>query len=308
MNIQLAFQSKPFRAYYRGGAWQLETISGIAAQHVPGEMLYALGRRNIPLLSKDQLHLVTEVGPYETYDPITEAPKAYLAFAHLRDDLWADSDKPLSITDHWHNLQGFMEKYGPPIVPLTFRLPEKYGIEYADGFLLEEVLEEAALLAGAVRCYQSLDESGERFRSALTRYFQEMKWLSFEVEVRRGLQRTLDVSNEKDLLMAARIWLTDCLNTHARALAGIHPHAYFDPKNLWQQEWTYSELASLMWLQLYQAILRHSPIRQCDGCQNPFEVLNRSDQVYCEVSCRNKANARRTYLRRKGGQGLSTEA
>lgn len=44
---------------------------------------------------------------------------------------------------------------------------------------------------------------------------------------------------------------------------------------------------------------RPTRLRDCVNCGRSFETVNRSDQIYCDHFCRGKANARRTYWRKK---------
>jgi hypothetical protein len=282
----------PFaRLWHRGGQWELEEQ----------ETQWGWSKHRINLVDWPSL---------KTYDPITEAPTAYLAFARLRSDLWlfeepgwgdnvvleADGLPSHDTLNQWQQLLAFMEQYGPPL-------------DWHRGFTVEEALEDSRLMAIAARCYQASEPDGSRHRPTLQKYFIQLQeggaqLRSYSPQGYRGYRGTdllqvADFTREAGLIKSARAWLEDIINYSPHALMGFHVQQTYNENQGWQPQYWYETLANLMWFQLHQAILKSAPLRQCLGCEELFEA-ERSNQVYHDVYCRGAANARKSYRRKHG--------
>ena len=111
------------------------------------------------------------------------------------------------------------------------------------------------------------------------------------------------VSTDEGISWSAKEWLSHTMNTHPRALKGVSPYLYDDAKYGPQGGYAFLHLINALWLQLYLAILKSSPIRECRGCQILFQA-ERDNQMYHDTLCRGQTNARNTYMRRKGREEL----
>lgn len=289
MNLEPVFRSRPSGTWFRGGVWELK----------PGTTM--IGPTDVP-----EVHLVTRGSAGFEYDPIADSPEAYLAFARLRDDVFTSSHPAYEarIANQWRALSKFVDRYGAPIMVS----PLHRG---GWGFPLEAAMDEALVLAIAVCCYQYLAESdqvaserypeSERHREKLKGY---MRWVQSAGSPRlprvgRAGYIQLEYSDfdTSEGFLKAQEWLQLAMNLY---LLGVHPELDYGPQGLWLPRYRYDTLVNAMWLQLYQAVLRDSILRQCEGCEALFEA-KRSDQVYHDAYCRSAVNARRTYWRKKRG-------
>ncbi len=281
MNLIAEPNDLPTTSWLRGGAWKVELIveSSGAETHVL-----------VPAPGSPQLY---------PYDPLQEAPNAYLAFAQLRDDLWAPDQKP-SFSNLCESLVEFATEYGPPY-SITGNAPN----ELAPRSGVEDILQEASLLAVAVRCSQAL--GGERkwveLQPAIENFLLSAEGgpflMSYQAIRPWGYQESVELSYDLKTEEGLTQWLQWQMNRYPRALSGVYHTVRYHPINKWQPAYAYNSLLCAMWFQLSQMLLRHSKIRCCEGCQDLFEPT-RSDQKYHNAYCRGATNARRTYQRKRG--------
>ena len=265
MNL-LSMPRSPDLLWARGGVWRVEAREGALS-----ETFY------------DLVGQPSSAFPPRAYNPMQEAPNAYLEFAQVRDDLWIGGDKP-SFDEICQKLINFIGKYGVPLLP-----PFEPFLSFTLDRTVEEILQEAARLAVALRCYQALDGRWDELQPAIKVFLESPSGLPFkhsdvESDTREGLTE----------------WLDRTINFHPYALRGIHQTIHFHPDNGWQPGYMYSNLLNALWLQLSQMILRGSEIRRCEACNELFEP-NRADQIYHDARCRERANSRKTYRRQREG-------
>ena len=207
------------------------------------------------------------------------------------------AEQESGIEEGWEELSEFVEKYGPPLQ------------DSLDDFVLEYAMEEAALMAAAVACYQSLGDPGrkrhqESVRCCLRgllqghlgeRAFSHSGYVGFR-GTRNLAQITeiADVGTESGLLQVAGAWTQDVINHSPNALSNVRPLQVFVPDVGWVQRYSFGSLASAMRLQLHWAMIAHSPFRECQSCARVFEAQPRSRR-YCDPFCRDAAASRRYY-------------
>ena len=278
-NLATIFHSKPSSPSFRRGHWRVET------RPLPsGENVGVLFR-------------TTSIG-WERYSPATEAPEAYLRFASLRNDLW-DSESDPSSSIQTQALLDFVIEYGPPYMGNWPSLPDSDTPGKPDSVLpIRLGLFEAGLLATVLRSYQALEEDWDRYHPGVIQVLRGQAlqpWLGDSPLI--GELEEYEFKTPHGLL----VWILSVVNSYDEALPAISPTLEYASKEKWQPGYKYRHLLALMWLQLYEAILRHSPLRRCEGCQVLFEAL-RPNQMYHDGYCRGAANARRSYRRKKNQQ------
>ena len=280
MNLIAEPNDLPTTSWLRGGVWRVEL-----AVDTSGTETHVL----VPAPGSPQVYL---------YDPLQEAPNAYLAFAQLRDDLWAPDQKP-SFSELCERLVDFTTEYGPPY-SITGHAPGERALHSG----VEDILQEATLLAVAVRCSQALGEEGYELQPAIESFLlspEGMPFLMFYHDIPlAGVQESVEIHHDLKTVEGLTQWLQWQMNRYPRALSGVCPTVRHHPINGWQPAYAYNSLLCAMWFQLSKMLLRRATIRRCEGCPVLFEPKKRSDQVYHDASCRGKANARNTYRRKRG--------
>ena len=279
MNLIAMPQDGPLSYWWRGGVWRVESDT-----NETGDVVH---------------HLIPEQGslPLHEYEPIQEAPNAYLKFARLRDDLWLTADKP-DFPGLCEHLAEFVTEYGLPVMAVG-QIPGERILD--PNMTVEVMLQEAARLAVAVRCYQALDGRWGEYQPRIAEFFQSPEGRPFLMtshEKDRG-QEESELPFRFDTRGGMTGWLEVTVNLYRKSLWGLFIAVRFHSRNGWQPTYAYNSLLTAMWFQLSQALLRDSGIRRCEECQDLFEPV-RSDQRYHNASCRGKANARNTYRRKRG--------
>ncbi len=280
MSLVPAFQISSRVYWARGGIWRVESITEGSHR-----------------LLCDPISM-----PLHTYDPMTEKPTAYLAFAQIRDGLWSPS-ADTSFKGLCDRLVEFVVRYGTPVIAPDSR-PETPVINET----VEEILQEAARLAAAVRCHQVLS-SDWTLEPSVRCYLESPDAAPFRVTYQKssagqaGQKRGYDFDTVSGLVD----WLGYNVNVHNHGLWGVYPNVRWHSEQGWQQGHIYQSLLCAMWLQLSQAMVNSSSVRRCIGCDILFQAGGRNDQVYHDHRCRAAANARNTYERKKRNAGRIKE-
>lgn len=280
------------------------------------------------------------------YNPLEEAPEAYLKFADIVSDMWA-TEEVVQYQKRISKAENFCREFGPPAVVTgpdldiasvglrpreladrdldpgrtnalsrlhaNGKLPIVMRCDYGD------LIHQAKLMAVAVRCYQAVQIDWRRYQPSLKRYLKSADSVElFEtIRSRTGIGSSngndcsitawaheLDVSVNDclDDEFAMRIYLTLFLKGSAEFSSLRSPDIFLDRKTLdYRIDNGCTSLGSVMWLQLQQAILAKSTVRQCaaSDCQEIFEVLGRSDQKYHDHRCRSNHGSKKHIVEKK---------
>lgn len=287
MNLPNEFRARPMHTWWRGGQWKLEFLTR-EGQQTPVKVV-------IPVHRSDY-ELVDPPGSMR-YDPVRDAPDAYLAFAAIRKDLWFPRSKRYSIDHFWPLLTDFFEQYGHPLHWGRSRLDEFFTPDY--------ILNMAKTMAVAVKCYQCLTPGTGRDITQLRTYISDLLdrntwpvgWTKLKFDGNTWIEGEPDISSDQGVLECATTVMLSILND---GLRGVHLHRGYDPKTGWTHYFSYDNLIHLMYLQLDQAVDKQNVVRECEGCGILFEA-HRTNQHYHSVLCRGAANTRKTYHRKKNG-------
>ena len=234
-------------------------------------------------------------GTGDRYEPLADAPDAYVKFADLTLNLRSDKELEEAAVR-------FVERYGLPRDAEPFRARGSAGLPLDmflyDGIDLRLVVRDLAATTAA--------EQGGDYR-ALRGLFEE----SPPEEEMSGL------GPDGTLLFLAKCRMTEALTRH---LAGVRLSPVPDISGLLKEArrnlagrrigppsvrilpgYSCDSLLTAMWLQVYFAATERRIVRlHCKGCGQPFEAKD-IRQEYCNRYCRHAAN-QRSYYRRQGGK------
>lgn len=236
------------------------------------------------------------VGEGEEYEPLMDAPRAYLDFAAIG----SKGPEPgggerrawvRRLVSAWPDIEkasvGFVELYGLP-------RPGSLGWESDVGLPLFYFYLEARQVAATVDVLNATSRAErEGDFSAFPRLYPRTSI---------GMHR---VKKQAELLLRAKLHLVEQLNVH---LQGVRLAPFIDsalPTRRWAglirvlPQYTCDTLLTAMWLQVYIAATERRIVRaHCKGCGDPFEAKD-TRQEYCGLSCR-KAKNQRDYYRSRG--------
>lgn len=224
-----------------------------------------------------------------TYEPLTEEPGLFLRYAGIGRELYRAYPADWSPGNEYEQaLLSFVSAYGLP-------KGEEMASPSVDGSerdLFEPRRYPALELIGDTRdmCQAVYTlRAAKAWRSYRTNMFGEIPFI-----------------NESPLIgippdeAASRAWggLAELLN---RNLHNVHLITAPTETGL-IRGLVPTSLSAAMWLQLYQAVSDEEPFRHC-GNENCSQLVSTSDprRRYCSNNCRNAANQRRWYQRKRHG-------
>lgn len=126
---------------------------------------------------------------------------------------------------------------------------------------------DATLLAVAVRCYQALTQDWAQFEPVLSRFLMGPDWEEFLGSIDAdGMGFEPPSGDFRDKLLVAEL-LQYLVNESPAGIMTVFPRLEFRSEIGWWVECSgFENLTSIMWFQLYKAILGRSIIRICEGC------------------------------------------
>ena len=275
---------------------------------------YALRQNRVPedastVLSPAQVNRPPEVlvceGEGENYDPLVDAPRAYLEFVAVgrrgpripanqrdREDKATTQEKWIEeFTAAWPDIQAaavrFVEAYGLP-------RPGRLGFESYVGLPLFYLHEEAQVMAHVVDLL-----------AATSRAEREGDYRALAMLSEGTGKETGSLSTEEVWLFLAKFNIVRQLRMHLKGV-GLAPSVDWERLRRSRGEpvpivprYTCESLLSAMWLQAYFAATERRIVRgQCKGCGRPFEARDKR-QEYCDKYCRHAKNQRDHYRRKK---------
>ena len=253
------------------------------------------------------------------YDPMLEAPKAYLHFCHLSRLL----DMAWSVKRVINEVIKFADKYGPPWHPeyVKWSTPP-FEAPPNSPLTVDRILWESQDMALAVEAYHLLKELNEDVRAMprlkvhmakvlnrqdeyklydnLTREYSDYTHTDWDIDTRPSLDTEVQVAhaaialvmgsvNEGVTMTNVKLGLTSKLE-EATVAGG------------WVPQYTVDSLLGAMWLQFYLEILDKGRLRECanENCGRFFPV-SRSNKEYCSKGCGVKQYMREHRKRPQGG-------
>ena len=291
MRKELILGARSLTPWIKGGSWSVEPEGDYR-----GRPLF----RGVSLPER----------PWSWYDPMREAETAYLDCARIGEDLLIDSHNERHDQIQEQFLV-FINQYGPIYISQRSTLKgsptDGSPLVTSEGitFSLFEATAHAQLLAWALRCYQAIEDP-RKLDSAFADAWARIKEGNISLPMMfRDFPATWgsptygsDINLTQGDSLEARLYALYAFINHI-GMKGTSPGIYFNEIGHWESGYQFDSLASAMWLQLQQAILRKVPVRKCEGCPTVFEA-SRSNQVYHDEMCRGAAAARRSYHARKG--------
>ena len=268
----------------------------------------------------------------EDYDPMQEAPAAYLEFAGLVDDLWdEDIDGEDKDTVRKQKFLDFCKGYGPPTLTrgpdlelmlsgLTTEesqnrvigehrlhalirwstkrpLPNIYRCNYRDS------IRQAIPMALALRCHQALYVDWDLYQPGLKRFLQSTEAVAFFNEHYRYTRMSIGTADMNDVDVPENL-----VKYLARVMSYSHSwdafrvaHYEVDDRPvaagltaILVRKSIYSNLLTMLWAQLSEAVLNRTQVKICarDGCGKVF-TASRSDQKYHSSQCSSIMSSRK---------------
>jgi hypothetical protein len=304
--------------WFRGGKWGLRTIDESSREyHIIGSQKWFNEWEDslqYQIIDLSQAH-------HEQYDPVTETPNAYLEFVHLADVERFRGDAKWLIKE----VLRFFEQFGPLWYPGgDLEQKELAGIP---PLTIERVLFEANDLAKVVHIYLLLQNLENRERpeteliSRLREYMVSMESQPYPpnyhlVTTKTGLRVPGHFYSSKEgrfvppplvkdeqVITAAIAYLEAYVEDGMRkhlvypALANRRPKQDTDSFfGAWVEMFRYSSLVSVLWRQVYSAIINNTCLKECANkdCHIIFEP-KRSSQKFHEHKCQNVTNVRNFY-------------
>jgi hypothetical protein len=278
-------------------------------------------KRYKPELSRRDYNLYDPRPRYPFYDPMVEAPQAYLYFCRLSRLL----DMGWSAKRVINEVMKFADRYGPPwhatyvkLFTPPFGRPPEYPLT------VDRILWESQNMASAVEAYQLLSELNEDVRATrrLKEHMAKVLSRQDEYEVYYNLTReysgyTLsdwdtgtrpNLDTEVDVAQAAIAFVMGSVNEGLR-MTDVKPEvtSKLEKDNsaagIWAPKYTFDSLLGAMWLQFYLQVLDKGRLRECanENCRR-FFPLSRSDKEYCSKECGVKQYMRDHSKQRKEAQ------
>lgn len=253
------------------------------------------------------------------YDPMLEAPQAYLHFCRLRRllDMGWGAERVIN------EVVKFANKYGPPWHAEYSKLfTPPFDSPPNSPLTVDRILLESQNMGSAVEAYQLLSDLDEDVRAMhrlklhmaevlnrqdgieiyynLTREHSDYTHTDWDMDTRPSLDTEVQVTqaaialvmgsvNEGLEMTNVKLGLTSKLENDS--IAGS-----------WAPRYTFDSLLGAMWLQFYLEILDKGRLRECanENCRRFFPV-SRSNKEYCSKGCGVKQYMREHRKQSQGG-------
>jgi len=253
------------------------------------------------------------------YDPMLEAPQAYLHFCRLSRLL----DMGWSAKRVINEVVKFADKYGPPWHPEFSKLSTPpFGSPPNCPLTVDRILWESQNMAWAVEAYHLLLELDEDIRAmrrlklhmekvlnrqdryelyyTLTREYSDYIYTDWDLGTRPSLDTQVQVAQAAIALVMGSV-NTGLEMTDVKL--GLTNKLERDSMvGSWTPKYSLHGLLDTMWLQFYLEILDKGRIRECanENCRRFFPV-SRSDKEYCSKACGVKQYMREHRKQSQGG-------
>ena len=289
-DIRASYSSEP-STWERGGHWDIQWkwIWEDAPTEEMERKLY------------EGAWIYVNLEPWSTsvYDPLSEFPNMYIAFAILGEAVWDAYDGHF-LSEHLLDsnppdiLKGkakeFLENYGPPISASSLR-NSPIDVRYLWIRSLHTMFRQAQLMKLALSYHQVVIEGSEELLQALDAMGKEVQ------EDSSVLWPALEQNSELKVLKEIEIFLED--QSHRDLSQGglkVVPERVpnADQPSSWKFTAHYGHLINVLWYQMHQVMVRKSLVRVCrnERCPEPGRlfVADRPNKWFCSLLCRNTHN------------------
>jgi len=237
------------------------------------------------------------------YDPMRDAPQAYLHFCRLSRLL----DMGWGAKRVINEIIKFADKYGPPWHPEWVKWwTPPFEDPPNSPLTVDRILLESQNMAWAVEAYHLLSELNEDVRATprlkvhmarvlstqdkyelyynLTREYSDYTYTDWDIDTRPSLDTEVQVAH------AAIALIMGSVNEGVRMTSvklGLTAKLEKDTvAGSWAPKYAVDSLLGAMWLQFYLEILDKGGLRECanENCRRFFPV-SRSNKEYCSKGC-----------------------